>query len=66
MNNPHDRASKEIENAVNRGLAAASFLGLAAGAKVMCDEEVPLSVARRVLLRPSTRRATDWQVRRRF
>ena len=66
MNNPHDRASKEIENAVNRGLAAASFLGIAEGARVMHEEDVPLSVAARVLLHPSTRRATDWQVRRRF
>jgi hypothetical protein len=57
----HDRTNKETEAAVNRGLAAALFGGLAAGARVMRDEQVPLHVARRVLLRPRLRRATDWR-----
>ena len=55
------RANKNIEAAVNRGLAAALFKGLPDGAKVMCEESVPLDVARRVLLRPRLRRNTDWR-----
>ena len=55
------RSNKNIEAAVNRGLAAALFRGLSDGAKVMREESVPLEVARRVLLRPSLRRNTDWR-----
>ena len=57
-----ERANKQIEAAVNRGLAAARFYGMAAGARVMREEGVPVSVATRVLLQPPKyRRATDWR-----
>lgn len=58
----HERANKTIEAAVNRGLAAARFYGMAAGARVMRDEGVPVNVAARVLLQPQQfRRASDWK-----
>ncbi len=58
----YERANKDLEAAVNRGLAAARFYGMAAGARVMRAEGVPVSVAARVLLQPPRfRRATDWR-----
>ncbi len=54
------RSNSQIAAAVNRGLAAALFQGLPAGARVMREESVPLDVATRVLLRPRRRRSTDW------
>lgn len=52
--------NKAIEAAVNRGLAATVLDSLPAGIEIMCKEGVPIEVSKRVLLRPSSRRATDW------
>ena len=57
----YDRANKETEAAVNRGLAAAKLWGLPTGARIMSEEEVPITVAARVLLKPQFRRDTDWK-----
>lgn len=62
MKNHYERSSKELEDAVNRGLAVARFNGLAAAARLMHEAAVPLTVAKRVLLRPECRRGTDWQI----
>jgi hypothetical protein len=54
------RSNKEIEAAVNRGLAASMLNGLAVGAEIMKAAGVPLHVSTRVLGNPSQRRGTDW------
>jgi hypothetical protein len=56
-----DRSNKEIEAAVNRGLAACMLSGVAVGAVVMREGGVPLHVCARVLGSPGQRRASDWQ-----
>ncbi len=55
------RSNKRTEAAVERGLVMALLNGsVADGARAMRDARVPLHVARRVLLHPEARRATDW------
>lgn len=55
------RDNKDIEAAVNRGIAIAILDGVAAGAALMRDAGVPLTVSARVLMRPEQRRASDWR-----
>lgn len=55
------RENKNIEAAVNRGLAVAMLKGVAAGAALMREEGVPLTVSARVLINPEQRRASDWK-----
>ena len=56
------RENKEIEAAVNRGLAAAMLSDRSSGAKVMLDAGVPQHVITRVLMgSPVVHRATDWK-----
>lgn len=56
------RANKEIEAAVNRGLAAALLSDRHTGAKVMLAAGVPEHVITRVLAgSPVGHRATDWK-----
>lgn len=55
------RANKDIEMAVNRGLAASMLDGVAAGAAIMKDAGVPLHVSTRVLSHANQRRDSDWQ-----
>ncbi|PRC91199.1 hypothetical protein [Solimicrobium silvestre] len=55
-----DRADKDIEAAVNRGLAVALLEGVSAGAKVMYEEGVPVEISTRVLTNHK-RRSSDWQ-----
>lgn len=55
------RSNKHIEAAVERALATALLdRSVAKAARVMRAAQVPLHVARRVLLHPEARRATDW------
>lgn len=54
------RTNKDIEMAVNRGLAASMLNGVAVGAAVMKAEGVPLHVSTRVLGNPNQRRDSDW------
>jgi hypothetical protein len=54
------RSNKEIEAAVNRGLAASMLNGVAVGAEIMKAAGVPLHVSSRVLGNPNQRRDTDW------
>lgn len=54
-------ANKEIEAAVDRGLAATALDDVSAGAEMMCKNGVPLEVSQRVLLHPALRRASDWR-----
>ena len=54
------RANKEIEMAVNRGLAASMLNGAAVGAAIMKQAGVPLHVSTRVLASPNQRRDSDW------
>ncbi len=54
------RTNKEIEMAVNRGLAASMLNGMAVGAAIMKAAGVPLHVSTRVLGNPNQRRDTDW------
>ncbi len=54
------RTNKDIENAVNRGLAASMLNGMAVGAAIMKAAGVPLHVSTRVLANPNQRRDTDW------
>lgn len=64
MNQPPGKVTmlnRAIEVAVNRGLAATVLDGLPAGVEVMCKEGVPIEISKRVLLHPSSRRATDWR-----
>lgn len=53
--------NKAVEAAVNRGLAATVLDDVRAGAEIMCKAGVPFEVSRRVLLHPTSRRATDWR-----
>ena len=55
------RVDTKLDNAINKGLAAAMLVNVSAGIKVMIDEGVPLEVVTRVLLDPQRRRATDWK-----
>jgi hypothetical protein len=56
------RENKEIEAAVNRGLAAALLSDRSTGAKLMRDAGVPDHVITRVLKGSSVvHRATDWK-----
>ncbi|MBV8634852.1 MAG: hypothetical protein JO002_10210 [Burkholderiaceae bacterium] len=54
------RTNKDIEMAVNRGLAASMLNGMAVGAAIMKAAGVPLHVSTRVLADPNRRRGTDW------
>ncbi|GEM_PF-6646658 len=54
------RTNKDIEMAVNRGLAASMLNGMTVGAEVMKAGGVPLHVSTRVLANPNQRRGTDW------
>ena len=54
------RTNKDIEMAVNRGLAASMLNGMAVGAEIMKAAGVPLHVSTRVLGNPNQRRDTDW------
>lgn len=55
------RANKQVEAAVERALAKALLdKNIYQAARVMCAARVPLHVARRVLLHPEARRASDW------
>jgi hypothetical protein len=54
------RTNKEIEMAVNRGLAASMLNGMAVGAAIMKAAGVPLHVSTRVLGNPNQRRDSDW------
>ena len=54
------RTNKDIEMAVNRGLAASMLNGMAVGAEIMKAAGVPLHVSTRVLANPDQRRGTDW------
>jgi hypothetical protein len=54
------RIDKDIEMAVNRGLAASMLNGMAVGAEIMKAAGVPLHVSTRVLANPNQRRGTDW------
>ena len=54
------RTNKEIEAAVNRGLAASMLNGMAVGAAIMRAAGVPIEVSTRVLSNPSRRRDSDW------
>ena len=56
-----ERTDLRTELNVACGIALAHYGGLEADARFMCARGVPLSVARRTLLRPSQRRATDLQ-----
>jgi len=56
------RENKEIEAAVNRGLAAALLSNKETGAKVMRDAGVPQHVITRVLMGPTlVHRSNDWK-----
>lgn len=55
------RLDKELDAAVNRGLAAALLIDVPTGIKTMRDEGVPLEVTARVFLAPQKRRTTDWK-----
>jgi hypothetical protein len=55
------RVNKDIEVAVNRGLAASMLDGMAAGAAIMKAAGVPIEVSARVLSNPGRRRESDWQ-----
>jgi hypothetical protein len=56
------RENKEIEAAVNRGLAAALLSDRETGAKLMRDAGVPQHVITRVLLGSHVvHRASDWK-----
>ena len=56
-----ERANPAIEAAVGRGIVAAMWRSVWAGALLMVEEGVPLDVATRVLLHPEQRRSTDWR-----
>jgi hypothetical protein len=56
-----ERCNKDVELAVNRGLAAALLAGLPVGLKVMLDAGVPQEICMRVLNSKTRRRASDWQ-----
>ncbi len=51
-----DRSNKQIEAAVNHGIAVALSEGVSAGAKVMCAAGVPMKVSTRVLVKQIKRR----------
>ena len=55
------RTNTEMEAVVNRGLAVAFLVGLAAGIAIMRVGRVPEHVVTRVLDYPEQRRATDWK-----
>jgi hypothetical protein len=56
------RNNKEIEAAVNRGLAAALLSDKSTGAKIMRDAGVPQHVIARVLMGSNVvHRASDWK-----
>ncbi|MFI4939679.1 MAG: hypothetical protein ACHP7O_04955 [Burkholderiales bacterium] len=55
------RSHDEIEAAVNRGLAAAMLIDIAAGVVIMRKSGVPWHVSERVLVNPDRRRKSDWQ-----
>ena len=55
------RADKELNAAVNKGLAAALLVDVRTGIKVMSDLGVPPDVMVRVFLAPQQRRADDWK-----
>jgi len=55
------RCNQGIETAVNRGLVALTFSGVAVAAAVMRDEGVPLHVAARILGKQGKRRGSDWR-----
>ena len=55
------RSNKDIEAAVNRGLAASMLNGVAVGAALMREAGVPSHVSERVLYNAEQRRASDWQ-----
>jgi len=57
------RLDRELDAAVNRGLAAALLIDVPTGIKIMRDEGVPLEVTARVFLSPQKRRTTDWTTR---
>jgi len=61
MADQHFRSNKEIEAAVNRGLAVAMMDDMLQGANVMRHQGVPAHVVNRVLLVPTLRRSTDWK-----
>lgn len=56
-----DRSDKDIEAAVNRGIAVALLEGIPAGAKIMFEAGVPMDVSTRVLVNQLKRRSSDWK-----
>jgi hypothetical protein len=55
------RSNKQVEAAVERALVTALLdKSVSRAARVMYAAHVPLHVAKRVLLHPEARRATDW------
>lgn len=55
------RVNTNLEVAVNRGIAALLIFGIREGIKVMRDNHVPIEIAKRIILGPNTRRASDWR-----
>jgi hypothetical protein len=55
------RTNKDVEAAVNRGIMVALINGVAAGAIQMRKEGVPIDVSARVLMKPESRRSSDWR-----
>lgn len=55
------RRNRQLEAAVNRGLAVVYLVDRTMGAAMMREEGVPPEVVSRVLQHPERRRATDWK-----
>lgn len=55
------RINRNLDAAVNRGLAAAFLVNAQAGQKIMRNAGVPPEVVTRLLRSPQQCRATDWK-----
>ncbi|TDK59257.1 hypothetical protein [Sapientia aquatica] len=55
-----ERRNKDVEMAVNRGIAAAVLAGIPEGMRVMLEAGVPKEICTRVLNSQTRRRASDW------
>jgi hypothetical protein len=55
------RHDKNLDAAVNRGLAAAQLIDIPTGVRIMAEAGVPPEIIARVVLAPQLRRASDWR-----
>jgi hypothetical protein len=55
------RKDRNLDSAVNKGLATALLVNTSAGVRLMTTEGVPPEVIARVLHAPHQCRATDWK-----